>query len=212
MIEKKEVTGTRSFEYIRKQLSRGKTLSSFINTLLPIEKANVYSFVPSETSIENLFQFDSGRLYPFNRESLKSANPIIPIRNDSRPLIIEEIQKHINNNSNNCCLFEEPVGVPSDPWVITSGMEYIHLNNIEMFYFFDNNNNDVKKIEKAFIASEDYIFLCALSSLDPTELNDVTSHKEVLLEFLQLFATKITTFFVKAYDGEGYLMWHKIYR
>jgi hypothetical protein len=205
MVVKKNVTGQESFQYIRNQLDMGKTLSGCINAL-PIEKGNVFSFVPDGASKEQLFDFGRGGIYPLEKE-LRNEKLITPIRNDSKSLIVKEIQSHLNVNQNNCCLFEDTLSIPTDNWVITSQIEYIQLNVSEMLYFFDNNSNNEKKINESFSASEGYVFLCALSSLEPAERNKFVPYKEVSLELLKLFATNISKFFVKAYDGEGYLMW-----
>lgn len=211
MIEKKEVTGISSFKYIREQLSRGKTLSSCINKLISIEQGLVYSYVPGETSEEHLFNFESGGLYHFNEELLKNKKPVIPIRNDSKPLVIREIKKHIENDANNCCIFEEPNAIPSDPWVAKSGIQYIRLDDNEMYYFFDFRNNVTKKLEEAYNVSDGYVFLCALSSLDSGGHNKCSPFQMIDVDLIESFTIKIAEFFLKAYDGEGYIKWQRIH-
>src|SRR5579862_5166822 len=164
MIEKKNVTGTEAFDYLRKQLDMGISLSRCINKL-SIENGEVYSFVPSGTSDENLYNFEFGGIYPFEKEELRSTQ-LIPIRKDAMPIVLNEIRKHIVANDENCCIFENPNASPYFPWVKISGIEYVHLRNEEMFYFFDRKDSDMPKLERAFITSEVYIFLCALSSLN----------------------------------------------
>jgi hypothetical protein len=203
MIVKRDITGPKAFAYIRNQLDMGKTLSKCLS-MLPVEKGKVFSLAPEGALEEQLFNFDSGGIYPFEEKNRKS---IAPTKNDSKPLVISEILSHLNSNINSCCFFEDALSLPSDPWVTTSKIEYIHLNNREMLYFFDNNNSNEEKVKKAFSVSESHVLLCALGSLDTAERSKVSPCKEVYPELLKLFVANLSAFFVKAYDGEGYLMW-----
>lgn len=65
-------------------------------------KGKVYSFVPSDTLKENLYAFDLGGIYFFDRNLLKTKN-VIPVKNDSRSLILDEIQINFNIEKINCC-------------------------------------------------------------------------------------------------------------
>jgi hypothetical protein len=208
MIDKKDVTGLAAFKYLRKQLDMGISLSQSVNKL-PIEDGEVYSFVPVGTSDEALYNFEFGGIYPFDKDELKSTQLSL-VRNDARPVVLNEIQSYIIENEENCCIFEEPNASPDFPWVKASRMEFIHLNNEEMFFFFDKKNSAIEKVKEAFNTSEAYIFLCALSTLNISEHAQFEAFKEITIASLELFVKDIRSFFVRAYDGEGYLMWSKI--
>jgi hypothetical protein len=205
MIQKKNVTSSKAYNYLRKQLDMGISLSQCISKL-PLEKGEVYSFVPEDTSDEILYNFDFGGVYAIDKEKAISSQ-ISPVKNDARPLVLSEIQNYLNEGEMNCCIFEEPNASPDFPWVKTSGMEYIHLNNQEMFFFFDKENNDNEKVQDAFTTSEVYIFLCVLSELKKEEHAQFAAFNEVAIDAIELFAKNMKKMFVRAYDGEGYLMW-----
>jgi len=205
MIVKQNITNPKSFLYLRDQLSLGKSLSNTLG-MLPIEKGTVFAFVPAGVSEEQLFNFKIGGIYPPDT-ALGNKEMITPIKNDSRPLVINEILLHLNSNVNNCCLFEDALTIPTDPWVATSQIEYITVSGSEMLYFFDSSFKDEEKIGEVFSISEGYVFLCALSSLAPVDRNKVLAYKDVSSELLKVFMTNLSAFFVRAYDGEGYLMW-----
>jgi hypothetical protein len=207
MTEEINVTGIEAFSYLRKQLDIGISLSNCINSL-SIEDGEVYSFVPAGTSREKIYNFNLGGIYPFQKEELSSSQ-LNPIRNDSRQIAICKIRKHIEADDKNCCIFENPNASPYFPWVKTLGIEYVHLRNEEMFFFFDKNNDVIEHVENAFIISEAYIFLCALSSLNENDHSNLAAFKEITVDILELFVKNLSSFFVKAYDGEGYLMWVK---
>lgn len=206
MIEKREVTGVEALEYLQNQLSLGgKTLSNYINQH-PLQYGQVYSFVPKGTSQGSLYNFKSGGIYFSNKESLSNGPILIPIRNDAKDILINIINEFIQNTDDNCCIFEEPNAKPSDPWISNSGIEYIFYGE-EIFYFFDKSNNNKEGIENAIKRSDGYYFLCALGSLNFANHAGFTSFQSVSPELLKAFVQKIAFFFVKAYDGEGYLMW-----
>ena len=162
MIEIKNVTGIESFQYIRKQLSRGRSLSTFINDL-SIENGSVYAFVPGGTQEEKIHAFENGGIYSFDKELLNTEHPVIPVQNNARPLLIGEIQKHLNADKKNCCLFEEPILWPSDSKLTTFGFDYVYLGGEQVFYFFNKGNANAEKLDEAILISDDYIFLCVLS-------------------------------------------------
>ena len=207
MIIKKNITKPESFAYVRSQLDKGNTLSGCIN-MLPIEKGELFAFVPDGTSENLLFKFESGGIYSYEDE-LNAKQTVIRIKNESKPLVMREIELHLTSSINNCCLFEDSLAIPSDAWVVTSQVKYIHFQNKEMFYFFDNNFRDQEEIDEAFKQSESHVFLSALSSLGSNERAGFSPYKEVTVIQLELFTKNISSFFINAYDHEGYLMWVK---
>jgi hypothetical protein len=206
-IEKKNVTGSDALKYIRDQLDIGGSLANYINTL-PIEIGEVYSFVPKDTTNENLYNFSSGGIYPFDKRLLKSKN-ILPVRNNAKFSMVDEIQNYLKISDTNCCLFEDTVNIPSDSWIKASGIEYIYIKDKEMFYYFDKLNNSAEKINEALTKSENYSFTCGLSSLSKNDHKKFATFEEINMELIMLFVKSISLFFVRAYDGEGYLMWVK---
>jgi hypothetical protein len=207
MIIKKNITKPESFAFVRSQLDKGTTLSSCIN-MLSIEKGELFAFVPAETSEDALFKFESGGIYSYEDE-LNKKQTVIRIKNESKPLVMREIELHLTSSTNNCCLFEDSLAIPSDAWVGTSQVKYVHFQSKEMFYFFDNTSSDQEEINEAFKQSESHVFLSALSSLGSNDRAAFSAYKEVTLIQLELFAKNISSFFVNAYDHEGYLMWVK---
>jgi hypothetical protein len=203
MIEKRDVTGLSAFNYIRRQLDLGKSLSKILNAI-SIEKGKVFSFVPEDTSEAKLYNFDSGGIYTFDGENLKTTK-MVPVRNDSKSLVIDEISAHINANKMNCCIFEDPIKLPIDPLY---DIEFLNFNNEEVYYFFDTENNQYQDIKKALTLSEDYVFLCALSSLKP-DIKISYKSGSITGSLLEVLVERVNSFFVRAYDGEGYLFWNK---
>jgi hypothetical protein len=205
MIKRTEVTGGKAFEYCREQVNlSGKTLANAILNL-PIENGKVYSYVPENTPTEILFRFSSGGVYPFDKSLLQSSPALVPVQNDAEPIVINTIIKYLNSNTEHCCLFEEPSGFPSDPWVEKEKIRFIHIGQ-EMFYFFNNDANK-EEFEEIFKISQGYYFLCALSSLVQNQQSYFITYREISSENIRSFTDNLSSFFVRAYDGEGFLEW-----
>jgi hypothetical protein len=207
MVKRIEVTSSEAFTYLRGQLElSGKTLANLLlNQLLKAGK--VYAYVPDGTSSELLFMFNSGGLYPFEKELFRRPPILIPVKNNARPVVMNLVQQHVRSSKDNCCLFEEPVWEPSDSWLKQSNTEYIYLGK-EMYYFFGGNELDLD-FQKAFGTSEGYYFLCVLSTLDSGHQQEFSPFSSITSDLITYFVSNMSSFFIRAYDGEGYLQWTK---
>lgn len=132
---------------------------------------------------------------------------LVPIRNDAKSVIVDFIYEYLKVDDN-CCIFEEANGSPSDPWVKESEIEYVSIRN-EMFYFLDRENNYKEKIRKSLVTSDGYYFLCVLGKLQIEKRDLFIPSKEISPVILEEFIKQVKFIIVKAYDGEGYLMWEK---
>jgi hypothetical protein len=210
MIDLVNVTGEVVFAFVRATLSKGRYLSKSIKDL-PIEEGRVFSFVPSGTARDSLYAFESGGLYLPNSKKVRVNLPVpasvVPVCNDARPPVIEQILMRLNGGKDNFCLFEEPVMWPSDRNLATLGLDYVYIGDEQPFYFFDTAHATAEGIGEAIKVSDDYIFLCALSSITSSIRSCFAPSKEISPDLLVSFAKNVDTFFVGAYDGEGYLMW-----
>jgi len=206
MLKKKEVTSKQAFDYLREQINSEKPLSKFLSQQ-DIESGKVYTFVPEYVSEEQLYKFSTGGLY-FSEKKLINGAWLSEIINESKPRIQQMIKDYLNAFQNNCCIFEECNSAPTDPWVITSKVEYVHMHD-DMYYFFDKKNINPYMFQEAFDGSGGWYFLCVLSSLEVEKHANFAPFKEVSSRLLKTIANNATAFFVEAYDHEGYLMWIK---
>lgn len=208
MIQKVNVTSPKAFNYLRSQLSLGSVFLSRNILKLPLEHGKVFAFVPKETSNEALFRFESGGLYVVDRTLL--TNPIVvPVQNEGVPFIVSIIHEFLKLDICNCSIFEEPNAKPSDPIIINSGREYVSIKE-EIFYFLNSDNNNVKEIEQVLMRSEAYYLLGVLGSLDYRINANFKPFERITAELIKMIVDNINSFFVSAYDHEGYLMWTMI--
>jgi hypothetical protein len=205
MIEQINVTGDAALNYVKQELSRGCFLSDCINKL-SLGNGDIFAFVPEGTPEKTLYNFEYGVLYPFDETVLMKGPTSMPIQNDARPILVEMIQEYLTQREVNCCLFEDQIRSPEDPITKTSVLEYVQIEG-KMLYFFNFHKNGASTVRKAFVASESHVFLCALSSLDIAVQNEFLLNKEINLSLIEKFAAGVSSFFVNAYDHEGFLMW-----
>jgi hypothetical protein len=211
MIQKRIISGTNSFNYLRNQLRMGsKTLSVSLDKL-PLENGKLYSFVPKNVSEKALYDFENGGLYDLDENSqiLTNSSLLVPIPNGARPVVKNSIIEYLKSSNENCCMMEEPSGQPSDPWVKKSNIEYVNIRD-EMYYYFDSTNYNQDNLTEAFLTAEGYYFLCVLSALNKDDRDRLTSIKEIGSQIIQNVVNNVSSFFVSAYDHEGYLMWEKL--
>jgi hypothetical protein len=210
MIKKVDVTSEKAFAYLKKHVnSSGKTLANYVELLL-LENGKVYSFVPENTPEKELYYFEEGVLYPYDTNTFNNAihqpdgSLLVPIQNDAESIVIDLIIDYLHSE-NHCCLIEEATAEPSDPWVKNSQIKYSFFKN-EMYYFFNQEVNE-KEFKEAFKTSQAWYFLCTLSVLSPEEQNNFNHYKELSVELIKSYIEGLKSFFVRAYDGEGYLQW-----
>jgi hypothetical protein len=210
MIKKIDVTSAKAFDYLQEQLDlSGKTLA---NQLMAksLTEGKVFAYVPENTRSELLYRFETGGIYPFDRSLLQNSPALVPIQNDARPVVIDHIVQYLQQSKEHCCLFEDATGAPSDPWVKRSGIKYVHIDD-EMYYFF-GSHVQMATVEEALKTSEGYYFLCVLGSLPAEKQKGFSPFTSLNIEQLKDFSSNVVSFFVRAYDGEGYLEWCKRHR
>ncbi len=204
MIKRIDVSGEAAFAYLREQLNMSGPLGKLLLST-DISKGRVFAYVPETTPVEYLYRFHAGGLYPVVESSYKKNK--VPVQNKATAILINHILQYLKKSESHCCLFEEPNAKPSDPWVTMEKIEYVQLDE-EMFYFF-NNKVQSENFEKSIKNIVGYYFLCTLSSLPVAMQNGFSPFSFLTVKQLNDYASKCCSFFVNAYDYEGYLEWNK---
>jgi len=196
-----------AFAYLKEQLDlSGKNLANQL-TSKSLTEGKVFTYLPENTPLEHFYRFEIGGIYSFDKSLVKKSPALVPIQNDARPVVINYILQYLQENENHCCLFEDPIRAPSDRWFKRSEIKYVHHDK-ETYYFF-GNNVEIETFQDTFKRSEGYYFLCALSSLPAKKQKGFSPFSSLSTEQLEDFASNVISFFVRAYDGEGYLQWRK---
>lgn len=164
--------------------------------------------VPLDASGESISNFQFGGIYPFDKSALLHTN-VLPILNESRPVVVENILKHLESGPDKRVIFADFVASPDDKSIKTSGLEYNWFNGGEVYYLVACGDPDKAKIEMTLRASESHAFLCVLSNLQADEYSKVEPFTEINSNLLKALARNVSEFFVAAYDHEGFLKWER---
>lgn len=206
MVIEFDISSVAAFKYVKEQLGRsGKALAKYLLSTA-LEEGHIYAMIPETTPEDLLYKFSSGGIYPQNQSFSITGGQLALTPNDGRKTISRSIFNHLKTTGSNFCMFEEPILEPTDLLLSKVSANYVVLNN-EIYYLLDANTSDLYLIEDTIKQCDDFYFLCVLFSTNPE--NEDTKVKGTSVSDLQLkmIAESTSSFFVNAYDGEGYLVW-----
>lgn len=203
----KDVTGIGAAKYISGQIELGWKHLSILLRNIDLDNGKIFAYVNDTISDSALHNFDRGDPDLFEKQIAEADSDLIPIENDSNDLLVDLIYEYVNFSVFNCCILEEPVGRPSDPYILKSSIKFVNIED-EMFYFLNKMSSE-NEIEEVYLRSEGFYFLCVLTTLDLQFQKEFIPYSNIANDLLKRSVENVTSFFVQAYDGEGYLRWVK---
>jgi hypothetical protein len=201
-MRKIKIDDTSSYKYLREQLDLSERFTTDIIKNLPLENGNIFALIEGDYNPKNLHYLDRPILNNRNQNS-----GLIPVENNVIPVLINAIIKYISSDPNNFCIIEEPVAKPNDKHFLTVSIPYKILEE-EIYYIFSSKENDFQKINEAIKLGTGHYFLCILSKARDIELESTDSIK-INKDFILKLLFQVEMIIVKAYDGQGYLIWEK---
>lgn len=169
----------------------------------------IYALAPLDTPLDALYNFSSGGIYYNETNRLFPDAKIKPIINKHTTFLIEIIKKYIFQSGDNCCILEDALSSPGDPILLKKKLNYISSDKDEVFYFFDSSNYDLVKLENSYTQAEQIDSLFVLSSFDKNRHIDLLNPNKLSKPDFDLISINTDLIVLKAYDGEGYLIWVK---
>ncbi len=195
---KKFYLGNEALGYIKDILSRGNSLSHSVLTHVKFEEGEIITYLPKDTSIEDAKLFEYGG---------KLESPIINKRQlipNTNHYLSNIIKSYLNCSQKHICLLEDVQRKPND--FVTEIDDHSLLLNGEIFYFLIAEDKK-EKIERAIeIANNLWHFLGVASSL-PYNISFPEGY--ISENTLNRIAINAEIIVIGAYDGEGFLIWHK---
>jgi hypothetical protein len=183
----------RANEYFVSALSYGHELDQQLLKKLDIDRGEIAAYLPRDYENRNIYQFSGGG---------------IAKRDHSIECIISTIQDHLIAKGNNVCLIEDALSLPLDDFEKQQGVAVLSFQN-EVYFYLENKYTHKNIIEYALTEAEQpNFFVCILTSKpsdDFMSIQDVSISNDKI-EGLAIRTEKII---LGAYDGEGYLIWHK---
>jgi hypothetical protein len=210
------LNNSKTLPYIKKCLLSGHTLSKTIIENISLENSWTSTWFPTDGNEENLYNFKYGGIIPeppkseWHKSIGKEGNKAIwvPIRSVIVP-IINTIRIFVSEDERRICFFDDTLAKSTD-----SGLsEYSTLlktYNNEVYHLINRERSTDKEIHETI--NWTYSFwppiIGILTSL-PDFLQRDIDEKQITVEIIETAGKRTEMIIVSAYDGEGYLIWHK---
>lgn len=209
--------GPAALDFIREErLAVGHTLAKLLLQSLDLHSGRVSVFFPPGLSVDQLqLDFEGGGMLPFPPESegrrftqddgMKVVvTPVPQVDSD----LIAIIMKHIQTGDEPLCIMENAMVKPSYPAASDSETQILVFRD-EVYHLVRGGLLSARYIRRAIgKADSGFMLIGALTSL-PRESAILPTEREIAVEKLRLMAERTVKVFTVAYDGEGYLIWHR---
>jgi hypothetical protein len=208
--------GDSAINYFRKRLEYGLTLSKYILETIDLEAGQVTTAFPKQANLENIYKFQYGGILPTSPES--EWREIFD--NDGRkhimkplPMFYAYIEKNIrsflSNSPRNICLFENAYAGASDG-ASRKYQSQIAIFQNEIYHLVvpgkDSNNN----IEQVINESGTSLNLIGILTTLDVKYSMISTGQRLTSHMLKDIAGQTEKLILRAYDGESFLVWHKI--
>lgn len=199
-------------EYIRQQLAQGKSLAKFLLETVDIGagKVTVLSAVPLDP--REIAQYGQGHVSRTNSvprsiviEGMTHAAYPTPSANEQ----LADAVYALLGSPADLCLLENSIAQVGDPYLMRAKSRLL-FHGSEVYHALFSVDQDMARIINAIREAErPPVFVGAVGRAPWSSGGDVTSLHTVTAEQLADFAKTAHCVFVRAYDGEGYLMWKR---
>jgi hypothetical protein len=207
---KEESARASAAEYIRRQLGQGKSLSKSLLATVDFEKGEIIALSPTPLSPDETVQFDWGHtpqteVKPEHVKIGDASYLAVPTPKADEQLV-EAIYESLQNPQS-ICFLENDLAEAHDPWLQRAKSRVI-TNGSEVYHALLSVDRDKGKIEAAIREwDRPPTSIGALGVINEKASAHVASAKIITTRELTAFARTVQAIFIRAYDGEGYLVW-----
>jgi hypothetical protein len=206
--------GLEGTKYVKECLSHGKTLAQNILNSLNLDAGYVVTLLPSDTDPEAAVDFEHGVL-PLPPESEwhdslaenGSKSVWVPIHNMN--FYVESIvEAFLHAKEGHVCIIEENLARAGDPALSSRKIRPLIFDS-EVYYLLRGKWVKRTEIEEAIKQSHTIPYFIGALTFLPKGINFLKSDGFLAIEEIKILAENAQKIFVGAYDGEGYLIWHR---
>jgi hypothetical protein len=196
---KEYVLGPEANEYIRDRLEYGHSLARHLRRGRDLVNGRVVTRLAPEAKTDELDKFEWGGKYP--ESSIGRHHNSV---DDLASCILDFLQ----SGEGHLCVFENHLGRRTDPWLLQSESRVLFLGK-EIYHVVSAEVVDIDSIKAAINEAEDVTLLIGVLSVWPQGSRLSPERYEITDEELRALAEGAEKIIVRAYDGEGYLIWTK---
>lgn len=193
--------GAEGIQYVKERLELGMTLSRFLLQICDFNNGTAKTLLPPNVSKEAVKQFEYGG-------KLKQVTQYVPT---TRFWLVSEIQKFLTGGEKRLCVFEEALWKPSDPCVVPYRNKILTYMN-EVYHYLSFNEAQQEEIISQVVRRADSDLFIGIFTSIPDDSSFASGGRELSLDELRLYAERAEQIVVGAYDGESYVIWHRINR
>jgi hypothetical protein len=197
-------------EYIKQQLAQGKSLAKLLLETLDFENGEIVALSAIPLNPGEIAQYRQGHARVAGAkpqqvgigEKTYAAYPV--------PSAQEQLGNVIRgclDGEWNVCLLENHLAQTGDPWLARAKSRLL-FHGSEVYHALFSVDRDMARVINAIREAErPPVFVGTVGRAPWSSGEDVASLHTVTAEQLADFAKTARCVFVRAYDGEGYLMW-----
>lgn len=200
-------------DYIRQQLAQGKSLAKLLLEALDFDggKSTALSAVPLAAG--EIVQFgwgharrtDSAPRSVMINGTVHAAYPTL----SANEQLADAVYALLGSRAD-LCLLENSIAQADDPWLRRAKSRLLFHGREVYHALFSVDRDKARIIDAIHEAERPPVFVGAVGRVPCFSGPDVTSLHAVTAEQLAEFAKTARCVFVRAYDGEGYLIWKRV--
>ena len=187
-------------EYVRDCLEYGHSLSRYLRHRPDLAHGKVIVRLPLGADVEDLDRFEWGGKYP-----KASDGQFKPQAEQDLAFLI---RRFLQEGKGRACVSENYLARRTDPWLAHAKSRILFFGE-EVYHVIDRQDVESDSIDAAIREAESpTIFVGVLSTLrQGFRLPPVKTDMDT--DQLRVLAEEAEKLIVRAYDGEGYLIWNK---
>jgi hypothetical protein len=202
----------KALSYIAKCLSDGHTLSRLLLQAIRLDKGSVTTFLPESLGVDEAEDFQHGGKLPqpppseWRQWGHLVLKPIPSAIDD----LVRTIREFLSRpGMEPICLLENELAERGDPGLARDTSKLVYFES-EVYHVLTAEMAVEEQILQAIREAQSIpLFVGCLATLDPESRLDPRTAETVSLEDLSRIAQRVEKIFVRAYDGESYLIWSR---
>jgi hypothetical protein len=198
----KHYLDNRAINFIRKQLSEGNTFFRKLRQL-DLESGYVWTHNIIQVSEETLYNFEFAGFSPLP-EIPRKVN-YEPVINVNEEIVCEEVLQVASTLQNSICVFEDVIHHSNDPAILNYPPGYYCFLADEVYYILSGHEINKSRIKEAIRETQSYHFTFAISEI----AFDKTNYPQLNKTAVDKFIENTILIAIRAYDGDGYIVWSK---
>jgi hypothetical protein len=198
-----------ALKYLKRQLGLGKTLSKLLLDSVAFENGEILALSAVALNFTEATQFESGHARRANTPPQHIVIGELAFTAHSTPGAEGQLAQTIHSllsEPGSLCLLESSLARAGDPWLARAKSRVLFHGSEVYHALFSTDRDEMRIVNAIHEAERPPLFVGAVGCTPPDMPADISSFSTITAEQLANFAESVRCVFVRAYDGEGYLV------